>query len=584
MKTAIKFYFKYTPVWFFIYRIVTTVVSSLIPIAYSVLIPSTVAAYFAGTVGFEKVATVICVVLIINLTYVIINKVVEYQINPKLNYNFAKGINMLLFNKMNNVSLQYYDDPKFYDKYNLAKQNTLPAVSSSANIILSIVEQTISIGTLLTMITLIDPTILLFMAGCAVIAVIIQIIEAIITLKLQKECANISHIFEYVSRTFYLKRYALDGRYTDISDINLDLYRTTTVKQEKLLRKFMKKVMPLDCLDASVRDILIYFSIVIFSCYRITVLKQYSAGELVAVLTSSLALFSRLSGIGNIISGLFDVKTHMGFFNDFMSTPENRSGKSEASKSTLSKEIVVQDLSFSYGEKEVLHGVSLKIPATSTTALIGPNGAGKSTLIKLLLGLYSEYSGTISLDGMNALDINEQSFSELFMVVNQSPVIYEMTVAENILLRSCESEDDKAAVWNILQKVGLKDKIMQYKAGIDTVIGNEFHADGIQLSGGEMQKIALARCLCHKKKVLILDEPSSNLDPISERSLFDLFASLKNELTFIIITHNIHNTVDADQIIWLENGRIEEAGTHEQLMKLGKKYATTYDSLYNTLK
>ncbi len=231
-----------------------------------------------------------------------------------------------------------------------------------------------------------------------------------------------------------------------------------------------------------------------------------------------------------------------------------------------------------------MHDISLRISAGSTVALIGPNGAGKSTLVKILQGLYNDYSGHVIYDETDISNLSEQSFAELFMVVNQVPVIYEMTIAENILLRPCETDDDKAAVWDLLQKVGLKDKIAQYKDGINTVIGNEFHTDGIQLSGGEAQKIAIARSLFNKKKILVLDEPSSHLDPLSERQLFDLFASLKNELTFIVITHNIHNIVDADQIVWLEDGKVEEAGTHEQLLKLGKKYAEAYNSLYNTLR
>lgn len=584
MKTALKYYFKYVPKYYFISSLVQTVVVALLSLGDSVLVPSIVAAYFAETVEINVVIIAILSLLFVNIAYVCIIKIIEHRTVPKLNRDFSKGINMLLFTKMNSISLHYYDNPDFYDKYNLAKQNTLPSIYASAGLILNTVSQIVSIGAMLTLIALIDPVILLFMIACAVISVVIQIMISVVSLKMQKESVGIKHIFEYVSRTFYLKRYALDQRYTDIADVNLDLYRNTIGKVDGLIKKMLKKVMPLDCLDASVTDVLIYFSILIFSCYRITVLNQYSAGELVAVLTSSITLFGHLSGVGSLLTQLVDINKRMGFFNDFMAYPDNHVAENQVEKCSLSKEIVVDDLCFSYGDKQVLHDISLRIPAGSTVALIGPNGAGKSTLVKILQGLYNDYSGHVIYDETDISDLSEQSFSELFMVVNQVPVIYEMTIAENILLRPCETDDDKAAVWDLLQKVGLKDKIAQYKDGINTVIGNEFHTDGIQLSGGEAQKIAIARSLFNKKKILVLDEPSSHLDPLSERQLFDLFASLKNELTFIVITHNIHNIVDADQIVWLEDGKVEEAGTHEQLLRLGKKYAEAYNSLYNTLR
>lgn len=584
MKTALKYYFKYVPKYYFISLLIQTVVVALLSLGDSVLVPSIVAAYFAETVEINVVIIAILSLLFVNIAYACIIKIIEHRTVPKLNRDFSKGINMLLFTKMNSISLHYYDNPDFYDKYNLAKQNTLPSIYASAGLILNTVSQIVSIGTMLTLIALIDPVILLFMIACAVISVVIQIMISVVSLKMQKESVGIKHIFEYVSRTFYLKRYALDQRYTDIADVNLCLYRSTIGKVDSLIKKMLKRVMPLDCLDASVTDVLIYFSILIFSCYRITVLNQYSAGELVAVLTSSIALFGHLSGVGSLLTQLVDINKRMGFFKDFMAYPDNHVAENQVEKCSLSKEIVVDDLCFSYGDKQVLHDISLRIPAGSTVALIGPNGAGKSTLVKILQGLYDDYSGHVIYDETDISDLSEQSFSELFMVVNQVPVIYEMTIAENILLRPCETDDDKATVWDLLQKVGLKDKIAQYKDGINTVIGNEFHTDGIQLSGGEAQKIAIARSLFNKKKILVLDEPSSHLDPLSERQLFDLFASLKNELTFIVITHNIHNIIDADQIVWLEDGKVEEAGTHEQLLKLGKKYAEAYNSLYNTLR
>ena len=166
MKTALKYYFKYVPKYYFISLLIQTVVVALLSLGDSVLVPSIVAAYFAETVEINVVIIAILSLLFVNIAYVCIIKIIEHRTVPKLNRDFSKGINMLLFTKMNSISLHYYDNPDFYDKYNLAKQNTLPSIYASAGLILNTVSQIVSIGAMLTLIALIDPVILLFMIAC----------------------------------------------------------------------------------------------------------------------------------------------------------------------------------------------------------------------------------------------------------------------------------------------------------------------------------------------------------------------------------------------------------------------------------
>jgi ATP-binding cassette subfamily B protein len=237
------------------------------------------------------------------------------------------------------------------------------------------------------------------------------------------------------------------------------------------------------------------------------------------------------------------------------------------------KSIVLNHVSFSYaGEQQILQDITLTCNRGEKTAIVGENGAGKTTLIKLIVRLYDPDNGEILLNGStNYNEINQGVLRGLFAVIYQDYQCFSYTLAHNILMKPVITEDDREYIWNILGYVGLADKVRKLPKGIDTELTREFSNDGVLFSGGELQKLAIGRALAKDAPVIILDEPSSALDPIAEDEIGKLLLRLFDDKIMIIVSHRLSLTKTADHIIFLENGRIEESGSHETLLRLNRR-------------
>lgn len=241
--------------------------------------------------------------------------------------------------------------------------------------------------------------------------------------------------------------------------------------------------------------------------------------------------------------------------------------------------IEFKDVSFSYpnSEKKVLDHLSFKIDKGNTCAFVGENGSGKSTIVKLLLGLYQNYLGSIYINGIELHKFYPEDLSKIISVVFQDFARYSITFKENIEIGSTEGKLDIQTINNILQKVGLLELVSSLKQGCDTSLG-KIKKDGRDLSGGEWQRLALARSIASNAPCCILDEPTAALDPIGEIQMYEQFGNIMRDRTSIFITHRLGSVKLVDVIFVLKNGTITESGTHEQLILEKGIYYEMYES------
>lgn len=236
-----------------------------------------------------------------------------------------------------------------------------------------------------------------------------------------------------------------------------------------------------------------------------------------------------------------------------------------------------KNVSFKYPHSDtwVLKNLNLTIPHCSTLALVGLNGQGKTTLVNLLTGLYMPQKGSITIGGVDIRDISKKSLRDTFAVVLQDVNIMAMTVGENIAL---SEQYDANKVWQVLDQAGLKDKIASFDKGLDTPLLKVIEPDGKILSGGENQKLGLARALYHGGQMMVLDEPTSALDALAEEKIYQEFADMTKGKTALFISHRLASTRFCDQIALLQDGAIQEVGTHAELLTKKGLYWDIYET------
>ena len=502
------------------------------------------------------------------------NRIAEV-IRPLGAIRLRRAFQKELYQKMVRFDLAAFADQAFYDRYFLTAKNAdgkaveyIGFISDS----LSMILEFLLTGAILTAvlpwllpIVWIPPVLCIFfdlrMAGKRV-----AVTEAKIPGERRKD---------YIRRVFFSKEYAMELRtYPYMKEKLSDFLLCAGDTQLKNMKKPAKE----RSLLLMVSGMLHYLQIVaIFMAvtYAALALKSVSVGD-VSALIAAASMQSAMIRQFSALPGVFrEYGVYAGKFRAFFEKREE-SEKECKLKAESFESLFLSNISFGYGERPVLQDLSLTLQRGEKAALIGKNGSGKTTLIKILLDLYRPDNGKITVNQTELLSLEEESWRQKISTVFQDFRIYPFTVAENILLRTPRDEKDRERAWDALNKVALKTKVEDLPEGIDTPVTKEFAEHGAVFSGGEKQRLMIARAITADADVILMDEPTASLDPESESVINRMILDLAKEKTVLVVSHRLTTIAGVERILLLENGKITEDGTHHELMEKEGRYAEIY--------
>lgn len=366
---------------------------------------------------------------------------------------------------------------------------------------------------------------------------------------------------------------AIDGlinyetvKYFTNEDYELNRYHSTLSSWEEAAVKSQNSMSLLNFGQGAVISIGVTF-IMIYAAQGV-VDGTMTLGDLVLVNTMMLQLFMPLGFLGIIYRALKYSLADMDLLVKLLDQKPEIVDDADAKDLKVSAaEIEFKNVSFSYNEeRQILNDVSFKVSSGKKVAIVGASGAGKSTLTRLLFRFYNADAGSITIDGQDIASVTQQSLRNNIGIVPQDTVLFNDTIYNNILYaKPSATEED---VYKAAQMANIHDFIISLPDGYQTIVGER----GLKLSGGEKQRVAIARVIISQPRIMVFDEATSSLDSKSERTILQSLKDISQQYTTLVIAHRLSTVVDADEILVMDQGRIIEQGTHQQLIEEKGKY------------
>ncbi len=557
-----------------------TLVSAALPaaIAYvgKLIVDAVVTAARTGTAADRHQAFLYVVLeLLLMVGSTTVNRGLAF-LRELLRATLGNVVNVQILEKALSLELRHFEDADVYDKMQNARREASSRPLSLVLQVFAIAQNAISLAAYAILLIRLSPWSVLVLVAASIPAFISETRLAAESFRLNSwrapEGRKLNYLEWILTRDSHVKEVKLYG----ISSLILERYR-------RLFEKFFREDRRLALRRMGWGMLLGLLSLAAFyGCYAFVV-AQAAAGRIsIGDMTLYLLLFRQsqngFQSILSAIGSMYEDALFMSNLFNYFAIPT--SGEAPRIRPALSpprgrhNQIELRNVSFRYPQKEVwaLRNINLTLTPGEKLGLVGENGAGKSTLVKLLLRLYDPTEGEILYGGVNLKDIDPADLRSRIGAVYQDYVRYQFTAAENIGLGEVAHVEDRPRIEEAARRGGAEIVINSLPKRYDTVLGGWFES-GQELSAGQWQKLAVSRAFMRDAEVFILDEPTASIDAEGEHELFERFKSLAAERTAIIISHRFSTVRIADRIAVLHEGRLEELGSHRELLSQGGRYA-----------
>ena len=535
--------------------------------------------------SFTKALIYIGIILLINLIQIIPDGFFIYGWSYKYKPRLYRALKEQLFQKASEIDLFCYDDPEYYNDFVLGVSESEATIDRFLNMLNMGMQAITVLFTTGVFYLMTDPIGIVFV-------VVSFIMRFIVSTKLNKvNYANRVKVNphmrkrDYVSRVFYLKDYAKELRLHPRAGKQLEEEfaeaNDNIITEHKKVSRIRTWLMFLR--NYAVSDFLIDGVYISYLVYKAAVLHTLNYSDAVILFNRTGSLRGCLSRFADLGPAAHENSMFVDKIRAFLGyEPRLKQDVGDTVPQGVG-ELVLDHVSFKYSEKgrTVLNDISLTVKPGEHIAIVGYNGAGKTTLIKLLMRLYDPTSGSISYHGKPVNTLKPIDYHKRIGVVFQDYQMFGATLAENVVMDDMKKEElekQTGKIMESLQAAGFENKLANLPDGLFTQVTTEFDKAGVDFSGGESQKVAISRAFYKDADILIMDEPSSALDPIAEYELNKAMETAAKGKTVFYISHRLSTTRDADRIIMLEEGNIIEEGTHKQLLAKNGKYAEMWNA------